>query len=323
MGDSMKTSKKIAGAVCFILMTSISAAGAAFHPGDRGDQITAIQNALVQHGCRIVVDGDYGTSTQEAVQSFQADCGLDADGIVGAQTYEALMGTAMPDNETSRFMEKKAQDQKERTVSSVTADNATTVLQQALADKGYNLDVDGVFGVGTEQAVRKFQADNGLDVDGVVGKDTFYALTGRPLPGGPLRRFGNGGFGSATGTANSRLAVQLLGIANQYKGVPYVFGGSSPSGFDCSGFTRYVYSAVGIDLPRCADEQYCVGSDVSMANLQPGDLVFFSTYDSGVSHVGIYIGNSQFINAATDGVGVADLNSHYWSSRYIGAKRVM
>ncbi len=321
-----KTSKKIASIACFIMMTSIVSAGATFHPGDRGDQIREIQQALAQNGSSITVDGDYGTGTTEAVKAFQYSRGLEADGIVGAETYRALIGAEIPENKSSRFAEQKPwQDQrKEKNMFPlVTADNVTTVLQQALVNKGYNLDVDGVFGVGTEQAVRKFQADRGLDVDGVVGRETFYALTGQKLPGGPLRRFGNGGFGSVTGTANSRLAVQLLGIANQYRGVPYVFGGSSPSGFDCSGFTRYVYSAVGISLPRCADEQYFVGSDVSMANLQPGDLVFFSTYESGVSHVGIYIGDSQFINAATDGVGVADLNSRYWSSRYIGAKRVI
>ena len=326
MGYWMITSKKIASLVCFLTIASVSVVGATFHPGDRGDQIVAIQNALVRNGSDIAVDGDYGTGTKEAVKAFQERHGLDVDGIVGAQTYEALMGAAMPENVSSHFIEKKAIKNKGKEnlmFPLVTADNAISVVQQALANKGYNLDVDGVFGVGTEQAVRKFQADNGLDVDGVVGKATFYALTGEALPGGPLRRFGNGGYGSATGTANSRLAKQLLGIANQYKGVPYVFGGSTPSGFDCSGFTRYVYSAVGISLPRCADEQYSVGSDVSMSNLQPGDLVFFSTYEPGISHVGIYIGDSQFINASNDGVSVADLNSRYWASRYVGAKRVI
>ena len=326
MGYWMITSKKIASLVCFLTIASVSVAGATFHPGDRGEQIAAIQNALVRNGSDIAVDGDYGTGTKEAVKAFQERHGLDVDGIVGAQTYEALMGAAMPENVSSHFIEKKAissKGKKNVMFPLVTTDNAISVVQQALANKGYNLDVDGVFGVGTEQAVRKFQADNGLDVDGVVGKATFYALTGESLPGGPLRRFGNGGYGSATGTANSRLAKQLLGIANQYKGVPYVFGGSTPSGFDCSGFTRYVYSAVGISLPRCADEQYSVSSDVSMSNLQPGDLVFFSTYEPGISHVGIYIGDSQFINASNDGVSVADLNSRYWASRYVGAKRVI
>ena len=172
-----------------MMMTSVSVVGATFHPGDRGDQIVAIQNALVRNGSDIAVDGDYGTGTKEAVKAFQERHGLDVDGIVGAQTYEALMGAAMPENVSSHFIEKKAIKNKGKEnlmFPLVTADNAISVVQQALANKGYNLDVDGVFGVGTEQAVRKFQADNGLDVDGVVGKTTFYALTGEALPGGPL-----------------------------------------------------------------------------------------------------------------------------------------
>ena len=317
---------KLAGLVCCFMIASVSVAGATFHPGDRGAQIAAIQQALVQNGSDIVVDGDYGTGTQEAVRMFQASRGLDADGIVGAATYRELMGEDMPENTTSQFVEKtnfRNQAVEQFTFPMVTANNEIRVIQQSLANQGYNVDVDGVFGVGTEQAVRKFQASHGLEVDGVVGKATFYELTGQVLPGGPVRRFGNGGYGSLTGTANSRLAKQLLGIANQYKGVPYVFGGTTPSGFDCSGFTRYVYSAVGISLPRMADEQYSVGSDVSMSNLEPGDLVFFTTYEPGISHVGIYIGNNQFINASNDGVSVADLNSRYWASRYVGAKRVI
>lgn len=161
-----------------------------------------------------------------------------------------------------------------------------------------------------------------LDTDGIVGPSTFYALTGQQLPTGPIRRFGNGGYNGVPRVQNSE-ATHILDIANQYIGVPYVFGGSTPSGFDCSGFTRYVYSAAGIDLPRAADEQYDVGESVSMANLEPGDLVFFSTYEAGISHVGIYIGNHQFINAASDGVSVSDMDSSYWSSRYVGAKRIM
>lgn len=305
------------------MMISVSAAGATFHPGDRGTQITEIQQALVDNGSAILVDGDYGEGTQEAVRAFQRRRGLEADGIVGAQTYEALMGAAMPKNMSRRYLDMPPRPPVREEVPAVTANNEIEVIQQALKDKGYNVDVDGVFGVATEQAVRAYQRSKGLEVDGVVGQETFHSLTGQPLPTGPVRRFGNGGFGSRTGTANSALAKQLLGIANQYRGVPYVFGGNTPSGFDCSGFTRYVYSAVGITLPRMADEQYGVGNAVSMSNLQPGDLVFFSTYEPGVSHVGIYIGDNQFINASNEGVSVASLNSTYWSARYVGAKRVL
>ena len=89
---------KKAGIACMIMMTMTASAGATFHPGDRGDQITAIQQGLAAAGLSVTADGDYGTSTTQAVKDFQASHGLDADGIVGAQTYAAIMGTAMPDN---------------------------------------------------------------------------------------------------------------------------------------------------------------------------------------------------------------------------------
>jgi peptidoglycan hydrolase-like protein with peptidoglycan-binding domain len=317
--------KKAACMAFFVMTASIPlVAGATFHPGDRGTQIAAIQQALVNNGSSIMADGDYGPGTQAAVRQFQSAHGLEADGIVGAQTYEALMGTVMPENISSQYGQGNgAPLQNAPKVMSfpiVTADNEIRVIQQSLANAGYAVDTDGVFGVGTEQAVRRFQASRGLDADGVVGPATFYALTGQVLPTGPVRRFGNGGYGSGI---SSSVAQRLLGVANQYLGVPYVFGGTTPSGFDCSGFTRYVYSAVGISLPRAADEQYNVGYDVAQSSLQPGDLVFFTTYTPGVSHVGIYIGNSQYIDAANAGVSVDSLNNGYWASRYVGAKRVM
>ena len=82
----------------------------------------------------------------------------------------------------------------------------------------------------------------------------------------------------------------LVDHALSLQGVPYVFGGTSRSGFDCSGYTQYVFRGSGISLPRTAAEQFRVGSSVSRAQLQSGDLVFFTTYASGASHVGIYIG---------------------------------
>lgn len=105
------------------------------------------------------------------------------------------------------------------------------------------------------------------------------------------------------------------------RGVPYVFGGSSRSGFDCSGLTQYVYRNSGISLPRTASDQFRVGSSVDRSKLQSGDLVFFTTYAPGASHVGIYIGGGRFVSASNDGVSVSSLNSGYFGSRYIGARR--
>ena len=117
---------------------------------------------------------------------------------------------------------------------------------------------------------------------------------------------------------------KVVSIAYDYLGVPYVWGGSSPSGFDCSGFTKYVYKQMGITLNRTAASQLNNGYEVT--DLQVGDLVFFTntyTTSAAASHVGIYIGNNQFIHAANGGVKVTSLDHEYYAPRYIGARRVL
>jgi peptidoglycan DL-endopeptidase CwlO len=111
----------------------------------------------------------------------------------------------------------------------------------------------------------------------------------------------------------------VVGIAMQYLGVPYVWGGSSPRGFDCSGLVVYVFAQIGISLPHSTYALWNVGSAVSRDQLQPGDLVFFS----GLGHMGIYIGGGQFIHAPHTGdvVKISSM-SGYYASAYVGARRV-
>jgi cell wall-associated NlpC family hydrolase len=120
----------------------------------------------------------------------------------------------------------------------------------------------------------------------------------------------------------STLQGYLLRIAMSYVGVPYVWGGSSPAGFDCSGYTWYAFARLGIAIPRTADAQFYSGRPV-IGNPSPGDLVFFQTYDYGPSHVGIYLGNGYFVNSIAQNVHVASFESDYFRSRYLGARRYL
>lgn len=108
-------------------------------------------------------------------------------------------------------------------------------------------------------------------------------------------------------------------------GVPYVWGGSSPSGFDCSGFIQYVFAKNGINLPRVSADQYNAGKAISKSELKPGDLVFFETYKQGPSHLGIYLGDNAFIHASSgsEKVIISNLTSTYYTQHYIGARRVI
>ncbi|MED3202228.1 C40 family peptidase [Bacillus toyonensis] len=112
----------------------------------------------------------------------------------------------------------------------------------------------------------------------------------------------------------------------KYEGKPYKYGGNSPkTGFDCSGLMQWGYGTQGIKLPRTAQDQYNKTTRIDRKALQPGDLVFFKGTvpgKSGITHVGMYIGNNKFYNASNSGVGEASLNSSYWSKYIAGYGRV-
>ena len=182
--------------------------------------------------------------------------------------------------------------------------------QQYLLKLGFDPgEADGRFTKATRKALRKFQKKYKLKETGNLDNATYEELKWQA----EAKEYG-GNVASA----------KILKTAAQYKGVPYVFGGTTPRGFDCSGYVQYVFARHGIRLTRTADTQALEGKFVSKKNLKPGDLVFFTTYEPGASHVGIYAGNNLFWNATSSrGIMLSNLTDSYWGPRYYTARRIL
>ncbi len=161
-----------------------------------------------------------------------------------------------------------------------------------------------------------------------LGKSTGTAPSASALNGSSSgsTSSGSGNSGStSSGSTGSATGAEILAEAQKYLGTPYVYGGASPSGFDCSGFVYYVLKQLGYSPYRTPVDQYKQGSYVEKEDLQVGDIVFFAnTYASGLSHVGIYAGNGQFIHSpnSRSTVSYSDLTSGYWANHYYGARRM-
>lgn len=184
-----------------------------------------------------------------------------------------------------------------------TSSAAVVSLQTDLKVLGYFTypTATGYYGTITAAAVSAFQKDYGLPATGTAD--------------------------IATITAVNRALVKKELVADSYKyiGVPYVWGGASPAGFDCSGFVYFMFTKFGVSTVRTTSENlYAQGTSIARTALQPGDLVFFGINTPGVvSHVGFYVGNNQFISATRSaGIFVQSLESSYWGPKYMGAKRV-
>ena len=279
---------------CLILAAFVGVLGAsvqgAYQYGDTGSEIVAIQKKLIAAGYKARETGEYDANTKWAVRLYQKDQGLPVDGILGDATYKKLMGKPMPS--ATKTVSK---------VKEISKKDAELMAKIQAKKEGSSKAIT------TSVKQQKKPTTQGKPVT-VQVKHKVTNHTAKPLRTVP-----------ASGNVK-----EILTYANTFTGVPYKFGGTTPAGFDCSGYIRHVFQKVGVQLPRQADEQYTVGKKVEKQNLQPGDLVFFETYEPGVSHSGIYIGDGQFISAtSSSGVAVADIDDSYWGPRYVGAKRVL
>jgi cell wall-associated NlpC family hydrolase len=262
--------------------------------GSRGRAVAKVQRAL-----RIEADGIFGPKTRAAVKRFQRRHGLLVDGIVGPQTRAALFR----------------------------ADSVEKFIRAwwvAPVQRALGVPADGLYGPVSRAAVRAFQKKRGLVVDGIVGPQTLGALgisrRATPAQPAPAKAEPKAKAKPQAPQASAK-GARVATIAQRYLGVAYRWGGESPrTGFDCSGFVQYVFSRVGVSLPRVVSAQYRVGRAVSRGALRPGDIVFFN----GLGHDGIYIGGNRFVHSPSSGdvVKISTITGYY-ADRWVGARRVV
>lgn len=208
---------------------------------------------------------------------------------------------------------KKTKKTKEKQQSKVQVQQSNwrlKVAQQKLQVLGFSDErPSGRMTEATSTALKSFQKQHKLKADGELNDATYHKLT--------WEAFAKEGIPKVKGK-------EIVSRAAKYKGVPYVFGGTTTKGFDCSGYVQYVFKDCKAKLPRLADEQALQGIFVTQKQLRPGDLVFFTTYAAGASHVGIYAGDGQFWSASSSkGVILSSLKDDYWKQHYYGARRVL
>lgn len=247
----------------------------------------------------------FGDKTLQAVLDFQNSVGLKADGIVGKETVKYI---------NIKMQQNILFEKSNRTLQLGDSGDNVADLQSKLASLGfYEGEINGTYDELTKESVEKFQIHQGLEATGIAEQQTLIKL------------FTDYDKYEADRAALSRRTAgkQIVDYAKQYLGVIYKWGGDSPKGFDCSGFTKYIYKLFGVNLEHSASSQFNSGEVISKADLEPGDLVFFTTYKKGPSHVGIYIGANQFIHASSGNkkVIITSLDSSYYLKRYLGARR--
>lgn len=344
-------------------MTSVWPEDTILAIGDEGPKVETIQRLLKDIGYYIHnVDGVYNEKTRNAVKLYQKDHGLTIDGIVGMETIKQLVGTksvvtdvTIPEGDFGTNIYTPANA--ETTVYINTSVNTTSQskddigdrayykygdvheeiieLQELLSKAGYYSGVyDGIYSSSTQQAVRLLQREQGLIVDGLAGNQVFTFLRTndlRQIADNRQRTIQQSTVNTTTTVTSSSSSQEttsktassdmerIIARAHELIGTPYAWGGTTPSGFDCSGFLVYVFQHAGKELPRTVSDIWAVSSSVSSP--KRGDFVFFETYKPGPSHAGIYLGDGAFIHTGSSGTTISYLNESYWSNRYLGAKR--
>lgn len=247
-------------------------------------------------------------SEAQPVRAVPEPAAVKADTAVKPAAEVKASKQAKPEKKAKKKSKKTKEKQSEVQVQQ--SNWRLKVAQQKLQVLGFSDErPSGRMTEATSSALKSFQKQHKLKADGELNDATYQKLT--------WEAFAKEGIPKVKGK-------EIVSRAAKYKGVPYVFGGTTTKGFDCSGYVQYVFKDCKAKLPRLADEQALQGIFVTQKQLRPGDLVFFTTYAAGASHVGIYAGDGQFWSASSSkGVMLSSLKDDYWKQRYYGARRVL
>lgn len=280
--------------------------------GENSEIVRHIQQKLMNLGYyEDKIDGTYGLLTEHAVKGFQSSYHIEVTGQVNEQTMKEMI------TEEKRRQFKNIQSEIDRIYYGASNKDVTKVQEVLFYYGYYQGDIDGIYGPLTDKALEEASQDNVLpgESNSEHPQEEVSPLSEAQKP-------------AANEKAKDVIQLQtssqtnMVQTAKNFIGTPYVWGGTSPNGFDCSGFIQFVYQEQNISIPRTVRDIWNFASPIEQPSI--GDLVFFETYQPGPSHLGIYLGDGNFIHAgSSNGVEISNMNNtEYWQSRYIGAKRI-
>lgn len=279
------------------------------------------------------IDGDFGILTEHALKKFQTDHQMIINGQADKSTLHAIFKV-----EKKNYM-KQIEDLSETIYPGMHSEDVK-IVQEALNYFGYyEGEIDGIYGPLTDKALKIAEEEHGIELTEKITKESLTTLyeteseeeveikakkeaenieKEEVASGNKTQETTNEEVKKVDVKANNTDVIQ---VARSLIGTPYVWGGESTAGFNCSGFIQYAYQTQNITIPRTVSDIWNFSQPVDSPSV--GDLVFFSTYKPGPSHLGIYLGDGNFIHAGqSHGVEISELSGDYWQSRYLGAKRV-
>lgn len=277
--------------------------------GDHGELVRHIQLKLKKLGYyNDRIDGQYGLYTEQAVRSFQSSEAITISGQINKDTFQRLQ------NKEKQIAIKEIKPYLNKITYGETSSQVEQVQEVLYFYGYYKGKIDGIYGNLTKEAIERVKADDAV-------KELFSPTKTEEQVEAPETEINTEVNDPAIVPVKSTNPSEVISVAKSLIGTPYKWGGTSRKGFDCSGFIQYVFDEVDLVLPRTVRDIWNFTDPIDSPSV--GDFVFFETYEPGPSHMGIYIGEGQFIHASTSkGVRISHLEEDYWKQRYLGAKRI-